>query len=158
MSENRISIQISAPDLATINTAAKTIRDTLAPYVIALAPEDKQAVPKVKDKSVPFMLKGLQYMQTNPEFISVYADTAEINKDYTAFDVMKQLLQVLSPIVSNIEDTGFLCGSEAYQGILNYYNNVKQAVKMNVPDAQAIYDDMKVYFEAQKAKPLPPTT
>jgi hypothetical protein len=158
MSENRISIQISAPDLATINTAAQTIRDTLMPYVVALAPDDKQGMPKVKDKSVPFMLKGLQYMQTNPEFIPVYMDVAEVNKDYTAFDVMKQLLQVLAPIVSNVEDTGFLCGSEAYQGILNYYNNVKLAAKMNVPNAQAIYDDMKTYFEAQKAKPLPPTT
>lgn len=157
MSENRISIEIKAADLTAINEAAQVIQTRLQPYVIALTADDKQSLPKVKDKSVPFMLKGLQYMQSNPEFIPVYMESAEINKDYTAFDTTKQLLQGLAPIVSNLEDTSFLCGSEAYQGILNYYKAVKAAVKMNVPNAQAIYDDMSTYFDAQKLKPQTPT-
>ena len=157
MSENRISIEISAADLTAINEAIQTIKTKLLPYVIALNPDDKQGLPKVGDKTVPFLLKGLQYMASNPEFMAVYMSAAEINKDYAAFDATRQLWQLLQPVVSNLDDTSFLCGAEAYSGVLNYYNNVKNAAKMNAPNAQAIYDDMSTYFEAQRAKPKPPT-
>jgi hypothetical protein len=39
-----------------------------------------------------------------------------------------------------------LAGSEAYIAALAYYNSVKQAAKMNVPGARAIYDDLSKRF------------
>ncbi len=45
-----------------------------------------------------------------------------------------------------------MCGSEAYLGALAFYNSVKQAKRMNVPDADAVYTDLSVRFEAQKAR------
>jgi hypothetical protein len=156
MSENRISIEFTEAEVTDINKAIQTLQNHLLPKLIALSTEDKQSLPKIKDKAVPFMQKALQYMETNPEFIPPYFDKAEVSKDYDGFTVINNFLRLLAPTVSNMEDTAFLCGSEGYQGALNYYNNVKQAAKMNVPDAKAIYDDLSAYFEAQRFKPLKP--
>lgn len=154
MSENRISIVFTEAEITDINAAIQTLQTKLVPKLIALSTEDKQAVPKVKDKAVPFMQKALQYMETNPEFIPVYFDKAEVNKDFDGFVSINNFLRLLGPTVSNMEDTAFLCGSEGYRGTLNYYNNVKLAAKINVPNAKAIYEDLKTYFDAQKVKPL----
>lgn len=157
MSENRISIRFSESEITEINDAIKTLQDKLVPKLIALSTEDKQSVPKIKEKAVPFVQKALQYMETNPEFVPQYLDKMEVNRDYQGFDIINGFLRLLSPTVSNMEDTAFLCGSEGYRGALNYYNNVKLAANMNVPDAKAIYEDLSVYFEAQKIKPLKST-
>jgi hypothetical protein len=156
MNENRISIKLLPEDIADINAAIQTLQTKLSPYLIALDGEDKRALAKMKDKSVPFVEKVLQYMETNPEFTPAYVDKGEIKKDYDAFGGLNNVLRPLLQIVSNLEDTAFLCGSETYTSTLAYYGNVKQASKMNVPNARAIYDDLKVRFEAQAAKPVEP--
>ena len=47
---------------------------------------------------------------------------------------------------------------EVWQATLAYYNSIKQAAKMGVPDAKAIYEDLRPRFEAQRAKPITPIT
>lgn len=156
MSENRISIVFTEAEITDINAAIQTLQTKLFPKLIALSTEDKQGAPKIKERAVPFVQKTLHYMVSNPEFVPAYLDTAEVNKDFNGFNSINNFLRLLAPTVSNMEDTAFLCGSEGYQGALNYYNNVKLAAKMNVPNAKAIYEDLSVYFEAQRAKPLKP--
>jgi len=50
-------------------------------------------------------------------------------------------------LCDNLPDTEMLSGSEAYVAALTYYNSVKQAAKMNVPSAKAIYEDLRKRFE-----------
>jgi hypothetical protein len=38
-------------------------------------------------------------------------------------------------------------------GALSYYNSVKQAAKVNAPEAKAIYEDLRKRFEKQGRKP-----
>jgi hypothetical protein len=45
-----------------------------------------------------------------------------------------------------------MSGSEAYTAALAYYNSVKQAAKMNVPNAKSIYKDLKQRFEKRIEK------
>ncbi|GAB4329049.1 MAG: hypothetical protein OHK0038_03010 [Flammeovirgaceae bacterium] len=151
MTENRISINLSQSEIDKINAAIKTLSDILQPYLIALEAEDKAALPKIKDKTIAFAEKANQYIQNNPEFIPPYLDVNEFKKDYHAFNTLNQFLKPLVQLVSNLEDTATLCGSEALQAILMYYNSIKMAAKNNVPGAKSIYDDLSVRFEAQKA-------
>ncbi|HEY0428877.1 MAG TPA: hypothetical protein VGC76_13935 [Pyrinomonadaceae bacterium] len=158
MSDNLISIQFSDIDLRDINQAIQVLQTKFAPYLIALSTEDKQSLPKAKDKSVPFIQKSASYMQTNPEFTPPFLNKPEFDKDYGAFNAIYGFLRLLAPITSNLEDTAFLCSAEAYRASLNYYNSVQRAAAMNVPGAKAIYDDLKTYFDAQRAKPQKPAT
>lgn len=149
---DNISIELTPAEIDTINTAIQTIQTTLQPHLVALDTKDKQGMPKMGDKSAAFVGKALDYMKSNPEFTPNFVDTAEIDKDYKGFGVLNEFLRPLAQITDNLEDTAFLCGSDTYRGALNYYDGVKQAAKMNVPNAKAIYEDLKVRFEAQKLK------
>ncbi|MGC2238357.1 MAG: hypothetical protein WA584_19540 [Pyrinomonadaceae bacterium] len=153
MSENRISIQFSEADAKDINQVIKMLITKFSPYLIALTADDKRAVPKVGDKGAAFMQKSAGYMDANPEFIPMFLDKAEADKDFEGFSAMHEFLRLLAPLVSNMEDTALLCGSEFYRACLNYYDTVKRAAENNVPGARAIYEDLKVYFDAQRAKP-----
>lgn len=151
MNENRISIALSAADKTNVAQAIQTITETLQPLLIALDAADKNALAKMKDKSVPFVEKIIQYAKSNPEFIPPFLNVTEMETDYKAFTELNALIRPLTQIFKNMDDTATLCGSEAYIAALAYYNSIKQAAKMNVPNAKTIYDDLSIRFEAQKA-------
>lgn len=79
-----------------------------------------------------------------------------IKKDYEAFSVLNGFLRPLAQIVRNLDDTATLCGSEALSATNTYYGSVRQGMKMGVPNAKAIYDDLSQRYEAQKARKLKP--
>ncbi len=156
MNENRISIQISDADAATINQAIATLAEKLQPILIAFDAEDKRNLAKLGEKSVAFVEKSVQYADANKEFLPPFIDVGEMKKDYAAFKTLYGFLRPLQQITKNLDDTATLCGSEAISASLAYYNSVKQAAKMKVPNSSAIYDDLSQRFEAQKAKRISP--
>jgi hypothetical protein len=152
MTENRISLEIKQTDIDEITRAIQVLAEKLQPMLIALEASDRQSLPKMKDKTIPFIEKVVQYLESNPEFIPPFMSKSETKKDYDAFTSLNSFLRPLAQITRNLEDTAMLCGSEAYLGGLTYYNSVKQAAKVNVPNAQAVYNDLSARFEAQKVK------
>ncbi len=62
------------------------------------------------------------------------------------------MLRVLNQVVGNIDDTATLCGSEASDAASAYYGSVRVASQKGVPNANAIYEDLSVRYEAQKAR------
>ena len=152
MAENRVSITISAADVVEITKAIEVLSDKLAPILIALTADDRQSMAKIKDATIPFMEKIVQYLESNPEFAPPYLDKDETKKDFAAFTVLNAFIRPLSQITRNLEDTAMLCGSEAYANGRSYYKSVVNASDLNVLGAKAIYDDLKVRFESQKAK------
>ena len=152
MNENRISLDISPADADAITTAIQILATKLQPLLIALEAADRQSLAKMKDKSVPFLEKIVQYVESNPEFVPIFLNTDEMKKDFNAFTVLNNFLRPLAQITRNLEDTAMLCGSEAYSAGLIYYGSVKQAAKANVPKAKAVADDLSTRFEAQKVK------
>jgi hypothetical protein len=156
MNENRISISLSQADVEAINQAITTLAEKFQPILIALEADDKKNLAKLGEKSVAFVEKTMQYTESNTEFLPAFIDAAEMKKDFTAFNVLNGFLRPLQQITKNLDDTATLCGSEAILASLTYYNSVRQAVKMSVPNASAIYDDLSQRFEAQKARKIKP--
>jgi hypothetical protein len=156
MNENSISLDIKESDAVEITKAIQVLADKLQPLLIALEASDRQSLAKMKDKSVPFIEKIIQYVESNPEFVPVFLNTDEMKKDFNAFTVLNNFLRPLAQITRNLEDTAMLCGSEAYSAGLIYYGSVKQAAKVNVPKAKAVADDLSVRFEAQKVSKKKP--
>jgi hypothetical protein len=120
--------------------------------LIALEANDKKNLAKIGEKSIPFVEKALQYANKNPEFLPAFINTAEFKKDFDSYTILNDFLRPLNQINKNLDDTATLAGSEAILAALAYYNSVRQAVKMGVPNASAIYEDLSQRFEAQKAK------
>ncbi len=126
--------------------AFKIIESVLRPYLIALTPEERKQLPKMSDKTVPFVEKTLDYAKSNPQFAPAYMSIPELKIDIDAVHTLTQLARPIDQLREGLGDTMMLAGSEAYIAALAYYNSVKQAAKMNVPGARAIYDDLSKRF------------
>ncbi|MDO1446838.1 hypothetical protein Q0590_11275 [Rhodocytophaga aerolata] len=144
--ENAVSIQIPAAELKKMLDAFKIIESVLRPYLIALTPEERKQLPKMSDKTVPFVEKTLDYAKSNPQFAPSYMSIPELKIDIDAVYTLTQLARPIDQLREGLGDTMMLAGSEAYIAALAYYNSVKQAAKMNVPGARAIYDDLSKRF------------
>lgn len=153
--ENLVSIVIRPEDRTAINGAIGEIKTILTPYLIALTPEARQNLPKMKDKTIAFVTKTLGYAASNPEFSPPYLDVQELQKDTDAVEILNSFFIPLEQMLSGIDDTMMEAGSEAYVAALSYYNSVKQASKVNVKNAKTIYEDLKTRFMLKSSKPEP---
>ena len=145
--ENRLSITIPAADLAAAKAALQQVQTILAPYVIALTPEQRKTIPKMSDGTEPFVAKVIEYAADAPQFLPPFVDRQEFDKDWQAISGLLPLLRLCTQIEDTLSDTTMMAGSEAYVSALSYYNSVKQAAKVNAPDAKAIYEDLRKRFE-----------
>jgi hypothetical protein len=153
--KNVVSIVIPKEKLSEMQVHIAALQTLLSEYVVALTPEQRRALPKMNDKTMPFVDKSLEYTKANPEFVPVYLDVKEFEVDLNAVSDLKTVFNPLSQICKNVEDSMMLSGSEAYQSALTYYNTVKQAAKMNVPNAKNISEDLGKRFVKPSTKVEP---
>jgi hypothetical protein len=160
MKENRISVSFSDADKTAINAAIQTLNTLLAPRLITLSKDDRKRLYKINDDAIPFVEKVAQYTVSNSEFVPNFMDADEFIKDFSTFTDLRAFGRILIQISQSMDDTSTLAGSEADRFARAYYTAVAQAAKLGVPGAQAIYDDLRPRFEAQRLKPPknPPTT
>ncbi len=145
--ENKISIEIPESDLQAVKAALVQVQSILAPYVVALTPDQRRTIPKMSDGTEPFVAKVVEYAVEDPHFLPPFVHMTEFEKDWKAISSLLPLLRMVTQIQDTLSDTAMLAGSEAYVSALSYYNSVKQAAKVNVPDAKAIYEDLRKRFE-----------
>jgi hypothetical protein len=150
--ENRVSIILKPEDLKKVLDALVVVNTTLKPYLIALTPDERKELPKMRDGTMPFVKKSMEYAQTNAAFVPAYIDVNELKTDLDAVDALSQIFRPVEQLYLNLEDTITLSGSEAYVASLAFYNSVKQAAKINVPGAKAIGDDLSARFSGQGKK------
>jgi hypothetical protein len=159
MNENRISLSISDADKTKIMQAITALAGMLQPMLIALDADGRKSLAKMSDASLPFIQKVAQYVDSNPEFVPAFVDAAEFKKDLQTFLDLREVLRPILQLVGNLEDTAMVSGADAYDVGRAYYKSVQQGVKMNVPNANAIYEDLKSRFEVKvtRAAPVAPT-
>lgn len=152
MNENKISISIPKAVYEEALQKLNEVQSILSPYLIALSNEERRAMPKMGDKTFPFVEKAIEYAVNKPGLNPGFIDLAEWEKDSAAHKQVNNLLRISEQLCSNMDDTSMLCGSEAYTAALGFYNNVRQAVKMNVADVKPIYEDLSERFPGRRFK------
>ena len=150
--ENLVSVKLSDKEVDTIRKNLKAISDILAPHAIALTNTERRKLPKMSDKTLPFVEKSLQYAEKHPTLVPAFVDVSEFKIDLEAVSVLKDLLQDARQICDILDDTTMLAGSEAYVAALALYNSVKIGTRMNVPAARPVYEDLKKRFESQGSR------
>ncbi len=149
--DNRISLRLTAADQKKINEALKTAQETLKPYLVALTTEERRGLPKMSDRTTPFVEKALDYAQTNPALAPSFLNVQEFKVDLEAVYQLTELLRTVDQLSTLLNDTVLLAGSEAYEAALSFYSSVKQAAKVNVPGAKGIADDLGKRFEKSRS-------
>jgi len=148
--ENKIKIELTSEQRTAIETALKTVKDTLSPVLVSLTPDEKKSMLILGDKSFSFVNRSLMFATQNPEFAPSYLNQTEWKIDWEAWKELAPINAQLIELNSLLNDTIALCGNEAFRQALTYYNNVKQAAKDNVPSAKPIYEELKQQFPNHK--------
>jgi hypothetical protein len=151
--DNKIDFNIPVEVITEVAGHLNAAAAALQPYLLALSPEERRTLPKMSDKTVPFVEKTLDYAQTMPQFSPPYLNVEELAHDLEVHSQLVPLLRTAKIIDSGLDDTVMQAGAESYVNALAYYNSVKQAAKMDVIGAKVIYDDLKKRFERRNAKP-----
>lgn len=144
---NVVSVQIPDKDMEAILKKAEELQKLLAPYLIALSPADRKKGLKMSDKSLPFVEKAAEYAVSKPAFTPPFMEVEELAVDLKAFNDLTVVYREIDQICKGLSDTIMQSGSEAFGEALAYYNAIKQAAKMNRPQAKAVYEDLKKRFE-----------
>ena len=145
--ENRVSVVIPPEVKQAVLQKLTEVDELLKPFLIALNADERKALPKMADGSAPFVGKTLGYCKTDPQFMPTYVNIPELEIDFNAVTDLTEFAHLCAKLSVGLSDTITLSGSEAYVASLSYYNSVKNAAKMNVPGAKAIYEDLKKRFE-----------
>ena len=148
--ENKINSIIPEEVVAQATTDLNNAVNLLLPYLIALSPEERRTIPKMSDKTAPFVDKCLDYSGSAPQFAPVYMDKDALAADLKVNSQLTPLFRIVKGLYDGLDDTIMESGAEGYVMALSYYNSVKQAAKMDVPGAKSIYEDLRKRFEKAK--------
>jgi len=151
-STNQVSLSIPPEVVEQAKQFYAQGNSLLAPYLISLNNDQKAILPKIGEKSIPFVTKATEYLSIPTTPAPLYINPAELRIDLNAYETLRQIRQVIAPTLEMLEDTMLLCGSEAYVAVLAFYNYLKGASKMNVPGAKTIFDDLNTRFPGRAAK------
>ncbi|MBU1662929.1 MAG: hypothetical protein KKD28_15840 [Chloroflexi bacterium] len=154
---NLVSIQIPTEDQDAIRGALTLLGEKLQPYLIALTLAEKRGIPKMRDKTTPFVEKAVEYAENNPTLVPGFVDVSEMKIDFQAMALLTEFYRNVEKLYQTLNDTILLCGSETYKSALQFYKSVQQAAKSGVPGAQVIYDDLKQRFERSSTTTTTPT-
>ncbi|MEQ9440394.1 MAG: hypothetical protein RIG62_15170 [Cyclobacteriaceae bacterium] len=146
VNDNVVSVKLTQKEMDETVQKLKEIQAQLKNRLIALQPEERQSVPKMSDKTMPFVEKVVSYADSRPEFAPFYLSVDELKTDFKAVNDLRLILREAEQLCQALSDTILLSGSEAYSASLAYYNSVKQAAKANVPNAGPVYEDLRKRF------------
>lgn len=152
VNDNVVSVKLAPQEVEESVKALKALQDKLNDQLIALKPKERHELPKMSDKTMPFVEKVVSYVDSRPEFVPFYLSPEELKIDFKAVNDLKQILREAEQLCQSLSDTITMSGSEAYTAALAYYSSVKQAAKSNVPNAQPVYEDLRKRFERKPRK------
>lgn len=154
--ENLVSIDIPEEDIKKVQDALKIVTDIMRKYLIALSPDQRRMMLKMGDGSEPFVIKVLDYVKSNPQFLPAVLSPEEMEKDWKVINQLVPFLRIIDQLASNLSDTIMEAGSELYKACLGYYKGVEIGAEMNYPDAKPIAEDLGKRFAGQGRRKKPP--
>lgn len=143
---NTHNSQIPKEILDSVMEKLKAVKTEISEYVHVLTVDDRRKMPKMGDKSFSFVNKSFEYSQQHPEFMPAYYNPEDFANDMADATGLLPLKDILKQLLSEVEDTTMLAGSEALNHSLLFYNNTKRAALNHVPGAKEVYDDLKQRF------------
>ncbi len=157
VNDNVVSVQLSAEEVAQAVQRLKELYEQLGDQLIALQPAERMKMLTISDKSMPFVEKVVDYVDSRPEFVPFYLSVEALKIDFQAVNDLKLIAREAEQLCQALNDTITLSGSEAYTAALAYYRSVREAARANVPNAQPVYEDLHKRFarKARKASESP---
>ena len=153
MSQNLISLDLTAEDVAALDTALASIEKLFANF-IELTPEQRQKLPKMGDKSEAFCRQTLIVLDQSKAMLPSTFGLAEAQADMNAFDTLRPRIQRLRALLSKGEDTQMALGSDVLSAAFDGYALAKVSGKGAA--LKALKEAISVRTRKPRAKPTTP--
>ncbi len=153
--ENKHSQNIPEEILATAQQKINEANAILAPFMINITPSERKKLLKMGDKSLAFVTKAIELAKQNPVLCPNYLNMENFEIDFSDATKLIVIKNSAKQLQEALEDTSLVAGSEAYQAALMFYSSVKEAASKNVPNAKAVYEELKIRFAHITKKEVP---
>ena len=147
---NRISVTMTAPDLATIQNSFSSIGTALDAYSYSLVPQERKDLIGTADRNMLFADDALKQAQSLiAEFPPPMQDMVSNLKTDSDFLVqLDKIIKTLAlPLMQRLNDTRRMVVHERYAQALAIYKIIKTNAELGIPGFQASYDILKAYFK-----------
>ena len=124
MSQNLITLNLSAADQAEIDAALTTLEQRLS-GLIDLEANERRGLPKMGDKSEAFCRQTLRVMAQNPTLVPASVLLPEAQQDLQQLDVLRERTARLRRLLGRCEDTELALGSDVMSTALEGYALLK---------------------------------
>lgn len=111
MTQNLISLDLSADDVAEFDAALAVIEKFVKP-LLSLTADEVKALSKMGDKSEQFCRQTLMVLAQNREILPASFELDEMVGDLAAFDVLRPRTVRLHDAVARLDDTLTALGSD----------------------------------------------
>jgi hypothetical protein len=137
-------------------TAAEAALDAqlqaLAPFSTPLTAEDRQSLLKTGPKTFQFLELAYTLAGQNPALTSKSFDMAAFTADYQDAHGLLGLENKARQLLEMIADIRMAAGSDAAHYALEFYADVKIGADRNVPEARAVYEQLRDAYPSRNRK------
>ncbi len=146
--------QTSIPQEALTEALNKLneVSSILSPYLLTVSKDEKKGLAKMGDKSLAFVTEAYEYSKQFPNLRPAFSSQEDFNIDVADATGLLPVASLLEKILSQVDDTALIAGSEALNHALMFYNNTKLAAKNGIAGAQEITDTLGARFARRKRK------
>lgn len=120
MSQNLITLTLTADDIAAIDSALATLETRLA-ALVELSAEDRRSLAKMGDKSEAFCRQTLIVLGQNRQIVPAELDLDEAEADLRHLDLLRPRFARLRQLTSRADDTEMALGSDILGAALDGY-------------------------------------
>jgi hypothetical protein len=152
MKDDRHKNAIPEETLKEVYAQITAVKTALAPYTLALTPQERRTMLKMGDRSLAFVEKAYDYACDNPTLVPSYLNMDDFGKDFSDAHGLWRLLTAIQQLEEGVSDTIMAAGSEAYHAALAVYHNAQAAAKDDIPGAKAVYETLRVHFPVGKKR------
>ncbi len=150
--ENKVNAVIDAATQTKVNAAIESLKMDL-PFLIELTQGQKDQFQEMEDGRVEFVRKSFAYAAADSRLIPSYFSLVDNNKDLALCESLDAIIIGLKKVLKLLEDTRTLAGGEALAAAREIYNIAKRGAAQGVEGMQAIYDELRPFYEKHGNRP-----
>lgn len=155
MSQNIISLSLTADDYAEVDKALATLETKLV-GLIDLSVSERRALTKMGQKSESFCRQTLRVLAQNPQLVPPGLDLIDAQRDLNHLDALRSRTARLRQLLGRVDDTEMALGSDVMSAALEGYALLKLLGKGAGLDA--LRQDMSARFNRTSSKVPSPAT
>ncbi len=148
--ENLIPISFSDHELQQLSFGINTINEVLTGKTVTLSPEQRKQYGRIANQNKQIVDCAKKHMEKRPKWIPNFLDKEEFDRDYHTRKQIDSEVEKLKQLTQQLIDTKMLLDYDNYSNALSFYRMVRYLAGENEPNAEEVYQEMKILFGKNK--------